>query len=49
METLEKLDRMKTELHTAKQALHEADNWTVLATDIEDVNFINLNANGNLC
>lgn len=37
METLEKLDQMKTELQRAKQALHEADNWTVLATDIEDV------------
>ncbi|CAH1388951.1 unnamed protein product [Nezara viridula] len=37
METLEKLDKMKTELYTAKQALHEADNWTVLASDIEEV------------
>uniref|UniRef100_A0A0A9Z8G4 Conserved oligomeric Golgi complex subunit 7 n=1 Tax=Lygus hesperus TaxID=30085 RepID=A0A0A9Z8G4_LYGHE len=37
MATLEKLDKMKTELQTAKQALHEADNWTVLATDIEEV------------
>lgn len=37
MVTLEKLDKMKTELYTAKQALHEADNWTVLASDIEEV------------
>ncbi|KAL1122589.1 hypothetical protein AAG570_002919, partial [Ranatra chinensis] len=37
MASLERLDRMKTELQTAKQALHEADNWTLLATDIEEV------------
>lgn len=37
MAILEKLDKMKMELQTAKQALHEADNWTVLANDIEDV------------
>lgn len=37
MATLEKIDRVKTELQVAKEALHEADNWTVLATDIEEV------------
>ncbi|XP_014248719.1 conserved oligomeric Golgi complex subunit 7 [Cimex lectularius] len=37
MAALEKLDKMKTELQVAKQALHEADNWTMLASDIEDV------------
>uniref|UniRef100_A0A1B6D7Y9 Conserved oligomeric Golgi complex subunit 7 n=1 Tax=Clastoptera arizonana TaxID=38151 RepID=A0A1B6D7Y9_9HEMI len=37
MASLERLDRMKTELKTAKEALHEADNWIVLATDIEEV------------
>uniref|UniRef100_T1I1G8 Conserved oligomeric Golgi complex subunit 7 n=1 Tax=Rhodnius prolixus TaxID=13249 RepID=T1I1G8_RHOPR len=37
MAILEKLDKMKMELHTAKQALHEADNWTLLANDMEDV------------
>lgn len=38
MATLEKIDRIKTELQTAKQGLHEADNWTVLANDVEEVN-----------
>jgi len=37
MATLEKIDRIKTELQTAKQGLHEADNWTVLANDVEEV------------
>lgn len=37
MATLERIDRVKTELQVAKEALHEADNWTVLATDIEEV------------
>jgi hypothetical protein len=37
MKTLERTDRIKTELQVAKQALHEADNWTMLATDLEDV------------
>lgn len=37
MTTLEKIDRIKTELQTAKQGLHEADNWTVLANDVEEV------------
>lgn len=37
MATLEKMDRIKTELQTAKQGLHEADNWTVLANDVEEV------------
>lgn len=29
--TLEKLDRVKTQLYEAKQGLHESDNWTVLS------------------
>jgi hypothetical protein len=37
MKILERIDRIKTELQAAKQALHEADNWTVLATDLEEV------------
>jgi ribosomal protein S1 len=37
MAVVEKLDKMKTVLQTAKQSLHEADNWTVLASEIEDV------------
>ncbi|KAG7190161.1 hypothetical protein KM043_006288 [Ampulex compressa] len=37
MATLERLDRIKTNLQTAKQGLHEADNWTVLANDVEEV------------
>ncbi|XP_017762611.1 PREDICTED: conserved oligomeric Golgi complex subunit 7 [Eufriesea mexicana] len=37
MATLEKIDRIKTDLQTAKQGLHEADNWSVLATDVEEV------------
>jgi hypothetical protein len=37
MKMLERIDRMKMELQAAKQALHEADNWTVLATDLEEV------------
>ncbi|XP_046623336.1 conserved oligomeric Golgi complex subunit 7 [Neodiprion virginianus] len=37
MVTLERIDRIKTDLQTAKQGLHEADNWTVLATDVEEV------------
>ncbi|XP_021926091.1 conserved oligomeric Golgi complex subunit 7 isoform X2 [Zootermopsis nevadensis] len=37
MKTLERIDRIKTELQAAKEALHEADNWTVLATDLEEV------------
>lgn len=37
MAMLEKIDRIKTELQTAKQGLHEADNWTVLANDMEEV------------
>jgi len=43
MAMLEKIDRIKTELQTAKQGLHEADNWTVLANDMEEVyeNFTN--------
>lgn len=40
MAILEKLDKMKMELHTAKQALHEADNWTLLANDMEDVRYL---------
>ncbi|KAH0950272.1 hypothetical protein HN011_010098 [Eciton burchellii] len=37
MAMLEKIDRIKTGLQTAKQGLHEADNWTVLANDVEEV------------
>ncbi|XP_069687140.1 conserved oligomeric Golgi complex subunit 7 isoform X3 [Periplaneta americana] len=37
MATLEHIDRIKTELQASKQALHEADNWTILATDMEEV------------
>lgn len=37
MAMLEKIDRIKTELQTSKQGLHEADNWTVLANDMEEV------------
>lgn len=37
MAMLEKIDKIKTELQTAKQGLHEADNWTVLANDMEEV------------
>jgi hypothetical protein len=37
MKILERSDRIKMQLQAAKQALHEADNWTVLATDLEEV------------
>lgn len=37
MATLEKIDKIKTDLQTAKQGLHEADNWSVLANDVEEV------------
>jgi hypothetical protein len=37
MAALEKIDRLKTDLQGAKQALHEADNWTILATQFEEV------------
>ncbi|XP_046385615.1 conserved oligomeric Golgi complex subunit 7 [Ischnura elegans] len=33
----ERLDRLKTKMLTAKQALHEADNWTALSADLEEV------------
>lgn len=29
--TIENLDRVKTQLHDAKQGLHESDNWMVLS------------------
>lgn len=45
MANLEQLDRMKTELQLAKQALHEADNWTVLATDLEEVSELHIKSN----
>lgn len=38
MASLERLDLAKTRLQVSKEALHEADNWTVLAADIEEVN-----------
>lgn len=34
---LNKIDHLKTVLENTKQALHEADNWSVLASDIEEV------------
>ena len=37
MSSLEKLDRVKNTLENVKQALHEADNWSILASDIEEV------------
>ncbi|XP_076294187.1 conserved oligomeric Golgi complex subunit 7 [Lasioglossum baleicum] len=37
MATLERIDRIKTDLQNAKQGLHEADNWSVLANDVEEV------------
>ncbi|XP_043271141.1 conserved oligomeric Golgi complex subunit 7 isoform X2 [Venturia canescens] len=37
MTTLERLDKIKTDLQAAKQSLHEADNWSVLANDVEEV------------
>ena len=48
MKILERIDSIKMELQAAKQALHEADNWTVLATDLEEVsNEYNNNNNNN--
>ncbi|XP_034235213.1 conserved oligomeric Golgi complex subunit 7 [Thrips palmi] len=35
--TLEHIDQLKTRLQKAKQALHEADNWSLLAADLEEV------------
>ncbi|XP_066586605.1 conserved oligomeric Golgi complex subunit 7 [Prorops nasuta] len=37
IESLERIDRIKTSLERAKQGLHEADNWTLLANDVEEV------------
>uniref|UniRef100_A0A1Y1MHR1 Conserved oligomeric Golgi complex subunit 7 n=1 Tax=Photinus pyralis TaxID=7054 RepID=A0A1Y1MHR1_PHOPY len=37
LQTLENLDTIKTQLTEAKQGLHESDNWTVLANDLEEV------------
>lgn len=37
IESLEKIDKIKDELVEARQALYEADNWTVLSADIEAV------------
>ncbi|XP_059485795.1 conserved oligomeric Golgi complex subunit 7 [Neocloeon triangulifer] len=36
MAALEKINRLKTDLQAAKQALHEADNWTILVTQFEE-------------
>ena len=48
MKILERIDTIKMQLQAAKQALHEADNWTVLATDLEEVsNEYNNNNNNN--
>lgn len=35
--SLERIDKIKSNLQAARQALHEADNWTVLASDLEEV------------
>ncbi|CAG9855604.1 unnamed protein product [Phyllotreta striolata] len=35
--TIEQLDSMQNKLISAKQGLHESDNWTVLVNDLEDV------------
>jgi Golgi complex component 7 (COG7). len=37
MASLERIDKIKSELLSAKQSLHEADNWTLMTTDIEEV------------
>lgn len=37
IESLERLDKIKTQLETAKRGLEEADNWTALANDVEEV------------
>ncbi|KAF7991452.1 hypothetical protein HCN44_008764 [Aphidius gifuensis] len=37
MMALEKIDKIKMSLQLAKQSLHEADNWSVLANDIEEL------------
>lgn len=37
MQTLVKLDSLKGRLVASSQALREADNWTTLSTDIEEV------------
>lgn len=34
---LEHIDQLKSRLQKAKQALHEADNWSLLAADLEEV------------
>lgn len=36
MAMLERLDRLKTKLEDAKHSLHEADNWTLLANELEE-------------
>ncbi|KAJ8983014.1 hypothetical protein NQ317_014311 [Molorchus minor] len=35
--TIERLDSMKTMLNVAKQGLHESDNWMVLVNDLEEI------------
>ena len=37
MQTLVKLDSLKGRMVATSQALREADNWTTLSTDIEEV------------
>ncbi|XP_014297732.1 conserved oligomeric Golgi complex subunit 7 [Microplitis demolitor] len=34
--SLAKIDKIKCDLEKAKQSLHEADNWSVLANEVED-------------
>lgn len=40
MSSLERLDIAKSRLQSSKEALHEADNWTALSTDIEEVVYL---------
>ncbi|KOX76079.1 Conserved oligomeric Golgi complex subunit 7 [Melipona quadrifasciata] len=37
MATLEKIDKIKTDLQTAKQGLHEADNWIFESGDVKAI------------
>ena len=39
MQTLVTLDTLKGRLVASSQALHEADNWTTISSDIEEVFF----------
>ncbi|XP_018329117.1 conserved oligomeric Golgi complex subunit 7 isoform X2 [Agrilus planipennis] len=37
LQSIEKLDRLKSQLEIAKQSLHESDNWTMLVNDLEEL------------